>query len=162
MLSQVIYLRSAQNSEESSAGACSFCEFHAHRRLSDRMLASHWPSHWTSRNYCTVLSLNFSKSCYMIINKQPYTPCKFDLDLSLRSFSLKRERTVRYLGLYIDDCLKWSSHVNHLSLQLARYAGILYKIRDFVPQKTLCMLYNSLIYSRIQYGILIWGTAAKM
>ena len=24
------------------------------------------------------------------------------------------------------------------------------------------MLYNSLIYSRIQYGILIWGTAAKM
>ena len=114
---------------------------------------------WLRRN---KLSLNFSKSCYMIINKQPYTPCKFDLNLSLRSFSLKRERTVRYLGLYIDDCLKWSSHVNHLSLQLARYAGILYKIRDFVPQKTLCMLYNSLIYSRIQYGILIWGTAAKM
>ena len=55
MFSQVIYCRSAQNFEESSAGACSFCGFHAHRRLSDSMLASHWPSHWPSRNYCTVL-----------------------------------------------------------------------------------------------------------
>ena len=51
MFSQVIYCSSAQNSEESSAGACSFCGFHALRRLADRMLASHWPS----RNYCTVV-----------------------------------------------------------------------------------------------------------
>ena len=51
MFSQVIYCSSAQNSEESSAGACSFCGFHALRRLADRMLASHWPS----RNYCTIL-----------------------------------------------------------------------------------------------------------
>ena len=50
MFSQVIYCSSAQNSEESLAGACSFCGFHALRRLADRMLASHWPS----RNYCTV------------------------------------------------------------------------------------------------------------
>ena len=39
MFSQVIYCSSAQNSEESSAGACSFCGFHALRGLSDRMLA---------------------------------------------------------------------------------------------------------------------------
>ena len=30
-----------------------------------------------------------------------------------------------------------------------------------ITQKTLIMLYYSLIYSRIQYGIVLWGTAAK-
>ena len=67
---------------------------------------------------------------------------------------------MKYLRLYI-DCLKWSSHVHHLSLHLARYTGLIYRIGDFVPQQTLCMLYYSSIYSRIQYGLLIWGTAAK-
>ena len=52
MFSQVIYCSSAQNSEESSAGACSFCGFHALRRLADRMLASHWPSR--KLLHCTV------------------------------------------------------------------------------------------------------------
>ena len=48
---------------------------------------------WLRRN---KLSLNFSKTSYMLINKQPYSPCNFDISLSLRSFSLKRERTVKY------------------------------------------------------------------
>ena len=48
MFSQVIYCSSAQNSEESSAGACSFCGFHALHRLANRMLASHWPSRFSA------------------------------------------------------------------------------------------------------------------
>ena len=32
----------------------------------------------------------------------------------------------------------------------------------FVSNETLRMLRHSLIYSKLQYGILIWGNAAKM
>ena len=35
----------------------------------------------------------------------------------------------------------------------------MYRIRTFLDRKTLCMLYYSLIYNRIQYGIVTWGTA---
>ena len=35
----------------------------------------------------------------------------------------------------------------------------MYRIRTFLDRKTLCMLYYSLIYSRIQYGIVTWSTA---
>ena len=55
-----------------------------------------------------------------------------------------------------------STHIQQLSLQLARYAGIFYRIRNLVPRETLHLLYHSLILSRIQYGILIWGNAAKI
>ena len=32
----------------------------------------------------------------------------------------------------------------------------------YVPIKTLCLVYYNLVYSRIQYGILTWGTATKL
>ena len=39
------------------------------------------------------LFLNFSKTCYMLINKQPHKPCSFDLRLPVRSSTLKRENS---------------------------------------------------------------------
>ena len=72
---------------------------------------------------------------------------------------LKRVSTVKYLGLFIDDTLKWSWHISHLSLQLARLAGLFYRRRNFVNQKTLSMLYYNLVYGRMQYGVILWGTA---
>ena len=75
---------------------------------------------------------------------------------------MKRPQTVKYLGLYVDETWRWSTHIQQLSLQLARYAGIFYRIRNLVPKETLRMLYHILLLSRIQYGILIWGNAAKI
>ena len=39
------------------------------------------------------------------------------------------------------------------------YPSLPYRIQTFLDRKTFCMLYYSLIYSRIQYGIVTWGTA---
>ena len=109
------------------------------------------------------LSLNYSKSCYMIINKVPSKSCNTNLSWILNSTHLKRQQTVKYFGLYVvDETLRWSTHIQQLSLQLARYAEIFYRIRNLVPRETLRVLYHSLILSRIQYEILIWGNAAKI
>ena len=108
------------------------------------------------------LSLNYSKSCYMTINKVPSKSSNTNLSLILNSAPLKCQPTVKYLGLYVDKTLRWSTHIQQLSLQLARYAGIFYEIRYFVSRETLRMLYHSLILSTIQYGILIWKIAAKI
>ena len=98
----------------------------------------------------------------MIINKVPSKSCNTNLSLILNSTPLECQQTVKYLGLYVDETLRWSTHIQELSLQLARYAGIFYRIRNLVPRETLRLLYHSLILSRIQYGILIWGNAAKI
>ena len=72
---------------------------------------------------------------------------------------LERSSTVKYLGLLIDDTLNWFSHIQHLSHQLARLSGIFYRLRNYVKKETLCMVYHSLVNSRIRYGITVWGTA---
>ena len=98
----------------------------------------------------------------MIINQVPSKSFNTNLSLILNSTPLKRQQTEKYLGLYVDETLRWSTHIQQLSLQLARYAGIFCRIRNLVPKETLRMLYHSLILSRMQYGILIWGNAAKV
>lgn len=107
------------------------------------------------------LSLNYAKTNYMIINKQPRTKVNLQFNLSINNYVLSRANTVKYLGVLLDDDLSWSSHISHLSLQLARYSGLFYKIRPFATKETLCMLYYSIVYSRVQYGISAWGTATK-
>ena len=59
--------------------------------------------------------------------------------------------------------MNWSSHTQHLSHQLARLSGIFYRLRNYVKKKKhfvwfITVLY---IYSRIQYGITVWGTAKQ-
>ena len=55
----------------------------------------------------------------MIINKVPLKSCNTNLSLILNSTPLKRQQTVKYLGLYVDETLRWSTHIQQLSLQLA-------------------------------------------
>ena len=93
-----------------------------------------------------------------LFDKQLNRSCSTNFNVSLNSIKIKRIRSVKYLGVYFDENLNWSCHIQHLSLQLVRYSGLMYRIRTFLDRKTLCMLYHSIIYSRIQYGIVTWGT----
>ena len=61
------------------------------------------------------LPLNYSKTCYVIINTSPYNSCNTKFQLLLNSFPLKRQQAVKYVGIYIDEILKWTSHVHQLS-----------------------------------------------
>ena len=97
----------------------------------------------------------------MLINKHPYKTVECDFNLSINDAVLSRTDSVKYVGVYLDNMLIWTPQVKHLSLQLARYSGLFYRIRNLVPNHILLMLYYSLVYSRIQYGIILWGSTFK-
>ena len=100
----------------------------------------------------------------MIINKHSSTTFTGNFQISINSHTLKRESVVKYLGtiyVLIDQNLNWSAHTKQLSLQLPRYAGLLYRTRKFLGKETLSLIYYTLIYSRVQYGITIWGSGKK-
>ena len=68
---------------------------------------------------------------------------------------------MKYLGVWFDDKLNWSAHIQKLSLQLSKCCNMLYHIRDFVNAHTLVMVYYSFVYIRLTCGITAWGTAAQ-
>jgi len=73
----------------------------------------------------------------MLINNHPYQKIEKDFQLILTNVEILRTENVKYLGLYLDDQLKWTRQVKYLTLQLARYSGIFYKIRKLVPLNVL-------------------------
>ena len=104
--------------------------------------------YWLRKN---KLYLNYSKTNFLLINKHPQKKVDENFVIRLNDKLLERSSTVKYLGLLIDDTLNWFSHIQHLSHQLARLSGIFYRLRNYVKKETLCMVYHSLVNSRIRY-----------
>ena len=110
---------------------------------------------WLCQN---KLSLNFSTTNCIIVNKQPRKTCQCNFRIALNGVTINRAHIVKYLGLFIHDNLKWTSQINYLSTQLARCIGFFYRLRSFASRETFCMLYYSLVYKRIHHGITAWET----
>ena len=74
------------------------------------------------------------------------------------NFKINSIRNVKYLGMLIDDGLNWEPHIKQLSLQFSKFSAMMFCLRNFVDTETHKLLYYSLIYSLVQYGIILWET----
>ena len=64
---------------------------------------------------------------------------------------------VKYLGILIDSFLNWNFHSDELPTKLSRAIGMLAKIRHYINEKTLTMVYHGIFSSLLLYGSQIWG-----
>ena len=51
----------------------------------------------------------------------------------------------------------WKHYINNISNQMSMSVGILNRLIYILPTHIKLMIYNALILSRINYGILLWG-----
>ena len=61
--------------------------------------------------------------------------------------------------LIVDMIMSWKAHTDHVSSKISRNAGILQCLKHRVPSHTMKMLYNTLVHSYLNHGILAWGFA---
>jgi len=105
------------------------------------------------------LSLNCKKTVYLIFN--PYCRTTVSFEIKIGKFNITRTDSTKYLGVYLDDHLSWNCHISLLEKKISRYAGIFYKIRDFLDVTALRVAYFSLVYSQLRYAIGVWGSTTK-
>ena len=103
------------------------------------------------------LSLNSSKSYFQIYSNLRNT-ANIDLKIAINGAEIKRKYSVEYLGVTVDENLKWDSHINNVANKISRNLGIMGRIRYFVSCKELKILYNSLILPHLNYCAAIWGS----
>ena len=103
------------------------------------------------------LSLNIIKSKCMVIymTQQKITLPKLYIDGILIDYVT----VFNFLGINIQNNLKWDTHINSISLKIGRTVGILNKFKFSLPLNILHLLYCTLIVSHLHYGILLWGYA---
>ena len=103
------------------------------------------------------LSLNVKKTKFMIFHHKQQNIENLIPQLNLNEQIIERVTDFDFLGLTIDQYLTWNGHVQKISNKISRSLGIMCKLKRFLPQNILKILYNSLILPHLQYCILSWS-----
>ena len=71
---------------------------------------------------------------------------------------LEQVDNIKFLGVYIDQHLRWKTHANFFAAKISKSVGLLYKAKCYLPSKSLLTLYYALIYPHLTYCNLIWAS----
>ena len=69
---------------------------------------------------------------------------------------LVEQNEIKYLGITFDNTLSFSTHINQITQKISKVVGILWKGRS-LPLNIKLKIYYSLVYSHLNYAILVWG-----
>ena len=78
------------------------------------------------------LSLNARKTKFMIFHTKG-TRLNFIPKIFINGTELERVADFNFLGLTINENLSWKPHVNKISNKIAKYSGILCRLKHFLP-----------------------------
>ena len=102
------------------------------------------------------ISLNTSKTEILLFRPKGKTITKH-LNFRISGERIKTSTTVKYLGVLLHEHLNWQPHIDSLVTKLSRAAGLLSKIRYYVPKYLLRTIYFSIFNSHMIYTCQIWG-----
>ena len=103
-----------------------------------------------------TLSINIQKTHYMLFtNRLP--SCDLSICPSLNGLPLESQNSCLFLGVYLDNKLKFNLHIQHISKKISKSIGIMFKLSKIFPQNVMKSLYYSLVYSYLVYCNCVWG-----
>ena len=105
---------------------------------------------WLTAN---KISLNEGKTELIYFRKRGPAP---NLKIKLHGKTLVPSKSVKYLGVYLDEFLSGEAHCRELVKKLNRGNGMLAKARHYVPQNHLINIYHAIFASHLMYGAQIW------
>ena len=101
------------------------------------------------------LSLNIDKSCFLLFSGKKRQD---RLNLKLAGKDLNQRKTVKYLGIMIDDKLTWKDQIEHVIRKIKQGSGIMKRTSYLVSYPVICSLFHSFIQCHIRYGLTAWGS----
>ena len=106
------------------------------------------------------LSLNINKTTYMVFQNKREQP-NSNMTINIGTESIKREAAVKFLGFIIEDQPHWTKHLKLCKSKMASSIYAMRSAKHVLSKDNLRALYFALMYPYIDYGIILWGTAAK-
>lgn len=106
--------------------------------------------------YDNLLTINEEKTEYMIFGGKHIT-----VEIKIKGTNIKQIKSTKYLGLYIQDNLKWEEHINKLTKRNAQAIGALSKIRNYIPNYNRKQIYHTIFTSHNISLNNIWGDTTE-
>ena len=117
---------------------------------------------------CNKLSLNINKTSYTIFRPHSNTHINIRNSLHINHEAIKSSEestkagAANFLGVYIDNHLTFSQHIDQLCTSLSNSIFAINRVKYLLPYAALRSLYFCLIHSRLQYAIEAWGNSNSL
>ena len=105
-------------------------------------------------------SINVSKTHYMVFHRSRR---KLDKEAILLDNTIIKQVTfTKFLGIIIDDKLKWIHHTSYIKNTISKGMCIILKARKIMKRKVLLQLYYSFVIPYLIYCVEIWGNVSDI
>jgi len=109
-------------------------------------------NNWMKAN---KLSINKDKTKAMVFHtpqRRAYYP-----QIKIDNVDIEYVDQFNFLGIIIDKHINWKAHGDFITKKLSKTLGIISRVKNIIPCNTLLNIYNSLVLSHLNYGLLLWG-----
>jgi hypothetical protein len=107
--------------------------------------------------YTNLLSLNFDKT-HIIHFKTKNTQIT-EVSVKYNDKLIYSLNNIKFLGIFINDTLTWSSHLDQLTNKLSSACYAVRVMKQYMRLKTLIMIYYAYFHSLMNYGLIFWGNS---
>ena len=97
------------------------------------------------------LSLNVKKTKMMLLHYKQRNVTKVIPNLEINGIPIERVKEFNFLGIHLDENMTWKTHVKKIACKIACTVGTMKRVKKFMPQKVMRLIYNSLVLPHITY-----------
>ena len=105
---------------------------------------------------CNKLTLNLKKTEYVYFSERGHKQEPLG-GLKIGNEAIRRVKGARFLGVWVDEGLKWATHIENVRARIGRLVVVLGRASAVLGGNCLRMLYNALVLPHLQYCLLVWG-----
>jgi hypothetical protein len=80
-----------------------------------------------------------------------------EFEIIVNNIKLENVNSCKYLGITLDNELKWSAHIETVYKKIMKFIGIFYKIRNNLPPEVLKSIYYAFVHPHILYGVELYA-----
>ena len=108
---------------------------------------------WLNQNY---LMLNHSKTKVMLLGTHQKLSSVQSFAVSVNDTDLERVYKFKYLGVFLDPCLNWNEHIDHIGNKISSRLGMLRRARKVIPKGACITLFNAMVLPLFDYCCVVW------
>ncbi len=106
------------------------------------------------------LSINVAKCEFMLIGTYQAFKKILNINVHINGEPINRVSVTQYVGIYIDENLKWYVHIDKIIPKMSAKISILRSLRNVEPIDTLTLMYNAIVLPHFDYANIILNSAS--
>ena len=97
----------------------------------------------------------------MIFVRKRWRNCVSSSKLLINNKPILFEKSVKYLGVLVDQDLTWSLHVGHVRKRSLAALATIRRVSVYMPTRVLIALYNAFVLPHFTYCCVVWHFCSK-